>query len=76
MNRDDVRMIEGGDGPSLALETLAAFGIELRGVRQHLERDEAVEPRVPRFVDLAHPAAAEQGDDFVRPESRSFGEWH
>ena len=45
MNRDDVRMVERGYGSSLALETLAPFGIDAgRRVRQHLERDEPVEP--------------------------------
>ena len=76
MNRDDVRMVERGDGPGLALEALAAFGIECRRVRQHLERDEPVEPRVPRFVDLAHTPAAERGDDLVRPETHACGERH
>ena len=77
MDCDDVGMVERGDGPSLALEArLAAFGIERRGVRQHFERDETVEPRVPRFVDLAHSPAAERGDDVVRPETRACGERH
>ena len=69
-------MVERGDGPSLALETVAAFGIECRRVWQHLERDEPIEPRVARFVDLAHAPAAERGDDFVRPEARPCGERH
>ena len=76
MNRDDVRMVERGDGPSLALETVAAFGIEYRRVWQDFECDEPVEPRVPRFVDLAHSPAAKRGDDFVRPEACARGERH
>ena len=32
MDRDDVWMVERGDGPRLALETVAAFGIECRRV--------------------------------------------
>ena len=47
-----------GDGSRLALEARAELrvGRELR--RQHLDRDHAIEPRVARLVDLAHPAGA------------------
>ena len=34
---------------------------------QHLDRDRAIEPRVLRPVDLAHPARANRRDDLVRP---------
>ena len=43
----------------LALETLARVGVvgEVRG--QNLDRHSAIESRVARFVDLAHPARAD-----------------
>jgi hypothetical protein len=43
MNRDDMRMVERGDSPSLALEAVVAFGIECRRVWQHFDRDRPVE---------------------------------
>ena len=42
--------------------------------RQHLDRDGAIEPRVARFVDLAHAARAEGGEDFIRTESGAGAE--
>ena len=42
--------------------------------RQHFYRHCTIEPRVPRFVDLAHPAGPAGGEDFVRAESSAEGE--
>ena len=58
-------MIEGGDGLRLALEPLA----EIRA--NDLERDRAIQPRITRAVDVAHPAGADVFNDFVRTESNS-----
>ena len=76
MNRDDVGMVECGEGPGLTHETIAPFRVPCRCFWQHLERDEPVEASVPRFVDLAHATAAKRGDDFVRPEACARGERH
>jgi hypothetical protein len=38
-------------------------------VRENFDRDRPIEPRVAGFVHLAHPAGAEQGQDFVRAEA-------
>ena len=54
MNRDDVRMVERGDGPRLTFEAVAPFGIDVR-VRDHLERHETTEPRIARLVDSPMP---------------------
>ena len=32
-------------------------------------RDVAIELRIARAIDLAHPAGAEGGDDFIRAET-------
>jgi hypothetical protein len=39
--------------------------------RQHLDRDGSIKPRIVRFVDFAHAAGANGGDDFVGAETRS-----
>ena len=39
--------------------------------RQNLDRDVAREPRVPRPVDLPHPARAKERGHFVRTEPRT-----
>src|SRR5688572_5206155 len=44
--------------------------------QQHLDRNEAIEPRVARLVDFSHPARAEQRQDFVGAKTRATGERH
>ena len=65
MNGADVGMIQRGGGASLALEPAQRLPVASQIVRQELERDEATEPGVLRFVDHAHAAAAELLDDAV-----------
>ena len=50
-------------------ESRAPFGIGRQVGRQHFHRHRAVEPRVARFVDLAHAPGPAGGEDFIRPES-------
>ncbi len=38
--------------------------------------DRAAEPRVVSPIHLAHPASAQRGDDFIRPEFLARGEGH
>ena len=45
-------------------------------LRQHLDRHRPVEPRVPRPVDLAHPALADRREDLVGSEPPAGGERH
>ena len=66
IERTDVRMIELRDRPRFAVESFAELRIARERRRQDLDRDKAIESRVPRLVDLAHPAGAEGGLDFVR----------
>jgi len=66
--RADVRMAERGDRAGLALEAGAAVGIGGELVRQHLDRDEPVEPRVAGGEDLAHTPAPQRAHDFVGTE--------
>ena len=45
-------------------------------LRQHLDRDVALEARVARAVDLAHAAGAERRQDLVRAEAVAGREAH
>ena len=45
-------------------------------VSEDLDRDAAVEPRVARLIDLAHPARAQCGQDLVRTQASSEDEQH
>ncbi len=58
VERADVRVIEGADRLGFALEAFAAIGIRGRRIGQDLDRDGAIQPAVPRAVDLAHAARA------------------
>jgi hypothetical protein len=60
--------------PSIQVCSLEAghpLGVGGKHVEQDLDRDLALQPRVPPAIHLGHPAHAEQRDDFVRPEARS-----
>lgn len=52
---DDIRVVEGGDGLRLALESFATIGLRGKRCGQHLDRNLSFEPRVGGVVDLAIP---------------------
>jgi hypothetical protein len=62
----DVRMVERGKEPCLALEARKALAVRSEGFGQELQRDEPAESGVGGPEDLAHPSRAERCDDFVR----------
>ena len=64
-DRQDVRMRQPGDAHRLALEPRepGRIGRQLRG--EHLDGHVAIEPRIARPIDVAHPAGADGGDDFI-----------
>src|SRR5579864_4416034 len=65
-------MVQGGQRLGFAREALEAIRIRGEEIRQDLDGDIAVERRVLRAVDLAHPAGAELGNDFVRTDVRTW----
>jgi hypothetical protein len=67
----DMRMIQRGNGPSLALEPLLQFGMAGDMSGERLDGDGSIEARVSGFVDLAHAARAERRLDLVRAERRA-----
>ena len=76
IQRADVGMIELRDRAGFAVEALAELRIGGERLREDLDRHRAIEPRVARLVDLAHPAGAEGGEDFVRAEAGARLECH
>ena len=61
----DVRMIERGQHPRFPLERHQPLAIAGHGDGEDLDRDVALEPRVVRAIDLAHPARSQDADDVV-----------
>src|SRR5258706_16428966 len=69
-------MVERRNRARLAFELCAQIRIARKLARQDLDRDGAIEPRVPRAVDLAHAARAERREDVVRAEARAGTQIH
>ena len=65
----DVRMLEAGGRPSLALEAGQRVGIRVF-CRHHLQGDVPIEGLVPAPVDRAHGALAELAQHAVTPDPR------
>ena len=59
VNRADIRMVESGGRPGLALETFDGERIGERRIGQELQRDVAAEAEVFGPVDDAHAACAQ-----------------
>ena len=70
VQRADVRVGQLRDRARFAIEARAEMRISSERVRENLDRHCAVEPRVAGLVDLAHPASAEGGENFVGAEVR------
>ena len=76
IQRADVRVVELRDGTGFAVEPFAKFPIGGERDGQHFDRNDAIEPRVARFVDLAHATAPEQRLDFVGAQRGAGGKCH
>lgn len=70
VNRDDVGMVEGGEGFGLGLEAAREGFIGGEGLREELEGDEAVEGFLTAFVNGPHAASPDECNDFKIRESR------
>src|SRR5262249_58732064 len=69
VERQDVGMRERRDRSRFVLEAPGELRVARETLRQHLDRNLASEPGVPRAVDLAHPARAERAEDLVGTEA-------
>ena len=56
-------------GLRLALESGKPLRIRREGLRQHLNRDVAIELGIARPIDLAHSPGADEREDLVRAEA-------
>ena len=65
VDRRDVRVVERGQQPRLALEPRQPLGVGAEGVGQDLDRDLAVERRIHGLPDHAHGSAADLFDQTV-----------
>jgi hypothetical protein len=68
---EDVRMVERGDGTSLALEQAETLRIPAELLREHLDGDVASEAGVPGPIHLPHAARPEELDHLVGPQPRA-----
>ena len=69
----DERMIQRREHARFALEPRQPVRIVDDRVGKDLDRDLALEARIARAVDLAHPTSAERADDFVGTETGASG---
>lgn len=69
MERDDVRVIQRGDGTGFLPEAPEPIGVSSHRCRQDLERHIAAHSRIRRAIHLAHPAGPEDPGDLVMRES-------
>ena len=75
-DREDVGMRERGDGLRFALEPLERGRITGERRRQYFDGDVAIELRIARPIDFAHPPCANRRKDLVRTQSCSGSETH
>jgi hypothetical protein len=76
IDRCDVRMMQRGQKLRFAAESGEPRRVRGERARQHLDRDVAVELRVPRAVDLAHSTLAEGSEDLVGAEAGTHRQSH
>ncbi len=71
----NIGMIQRRSGACLALDTLSG-SLRCKWLRQNLDGNLAIEPRVPRLIYLTHAALPDGGKDLVRAEFRACGQRH
>ena len=69
IDMSDRRMADRREEARFAIEPHEAIRIGGHRIRQHLERNLAPEARVTGPIDLAHPACADERDDFIRAQA-------
>jgi hypothetical protein len=76
VNRGDIGMVQRRENLSLAFEARKPVGIEREEFGQDLQRDVAIEHRVTRAIDLAHPARTKRRQYLVRAEASAERKSH
>ena len=72
----DVRMVGCRQCLRFAFESSEPVRIVGERFGQNLQRDIAIELRVPRAIDLTHSALADLSGDFIRAEAHASGQSH
>ena len=72
----DVRMVQRREHFRFTLEPRKPLRIGDERLRQNFQRNVPLQLRVPRAVDLPHPARTDGGDHFVRTEGGTGSECH
>ena len=72
----DVRMIQHREQLCLAGEARQCSRIARERIRQHFDRDVAIEPGVLRAIDLPRASRAEEGLNLVTTEAGAVFDWH
>jgi hypothetical protein len=75
-DRQDVRVVEGGNGAGLALEEGETLRVSGHLHREHLDRHVAPETRIQGAVHLPHAAGPEKLDDLVGSQARARRKGH
>ncbi len=68
VDRADVRVIQRGGGPSLAHQSSRGLLVAVGGLRQHLDRDVAIQSEIARTIDFAHPSGAQPANELIVAE--------
>ena len=76
VNRRDIRMIERRERLRFARKAQESVCVLREKLRQHLDRDVAIELGVPGAIDLAHPPGAQGGDDLVGAQAAARLQTH
>ena len=66
-----MRVVQAGDRPSLALETLSSLGVVRKMGGKNLDSDSTIESGVFGLVNLAHSAGANERNDLVGAQART-----
>ena len=69
-------MVERAGSLRFELEAAEPVGVDRERFGEHLESDIALEPSVTSFVDFAHSARTDGGEDLVRAEKRAWVKRH
>src|SRR5689334_3308611 len=67
-------MVQAGNGPRFALESLTELGIVAQMAGQYFQRNGSVQARIARTIDFSHTAGAQFRQDSIRSELCSRGD--
>ena len=75
-NRADVRVRERSNRSGLAVKAMLGIWLASEVREENLDRYDAVQACIARFIHLAHPPGTDRGQDLIRTKSRARREDH